>query len=61
MKTIILPNEQYTELVNALHYAAEQRHYEADCTENAEDRKAIQSSADTWTLLLKNVQDNWQP
>ena len=42
---------------DAIDYAAEQRHYEADCTDNGEDAGSIEFSASVWDELAKNLRE----
>lgn len=58
MKNINLSNEQHSELVNALEYAVEQRHYEATCTSDKEDFESIHSCAKSWERLLEVVRNS---
>ena len=47
--------EMLENAVDAIDYAAEQRHYEADCTDNCEDAGSIERSALGWGELAKSL------
>ena len=47
--------EMLENAVDAIDYAAEQRHYEADCTDNGEDAGSIEYGAVVWEELSKSL------